>query len=829
MPNHKDTAAQTPLLARKDLQQAYESYNQQHVFKNNPLLSLTLVQAQAQARYTNPPRAALYLALDDLLARVLIELLEEHHTKHNIPLPPLDKPIAMAEVEAHIKQVIQHANDLLAGLTFIYYYYLRYDLELTVEKYVQLFETYPKQLQRWRSKAWDELRQRFIRLEMETRAELDAHHAHLILPNYHYIPLTSHQHILNKVVSLLQVEQATPLLICGPPGSGKSTIAVECGRHLIDQQAVQNTVYLDLRDQMALPSPSELARLVCLALELRYEDASLPPPTLATHLAIQRQYGKRTLLLLDNAEGWEDAILEAWGWLGHFALITTTPNHASDWRGHFLKMKPLPWPEALELMRTIDTNAPNEKLYKRIWETVGGAPGNLRRALYFIESIPVEDSLTQTTFRNQIIQVWRTLSGPARAVWVVIDLLIERPGEEVIYMEIVVVATQLAALDETAVNEALTRLVEAHLVAVKRLNSDHYLYHIEPQVANIILEDPTYCRWLNYLRNRLTVPLALRYLERVDVADVGSDELRHLLDLASQHTKLSGQWQRWLNVLDRLQQKVTGRASLLLDLEKAAALRWTGRLSEANQLIGDVIQRCLHVDEPRLRAEAHIEQSRLRFYMGDTEAAFESAEAAHHLLNQFLDATPLDPLWDQCIVAMAQGLSKKAPQTALDWITTVREPDVTAWDLIARLELALDNLQEGLEAARQAVQLSEAYPQHPAYPRAVGLLARALTQSGQYEEAIQQFNWAINRMLDGHDTLGLARMYTNYGIACAEYAGRVPTDDDHQGDYLELAMDSLRRALALYKHLQDESGAKAARRALIFAEQLDARRQSSEL
>jgi hypothetical protein len=110
--------------------------------------------------------------------------------------------------------------------------------------------------------------------------------------------------------------------------------------------------------------------------------------------------------------------------------------------------------------------------------------------------------------------------------------------------------------------------------------------------------------------------------------------------------------------------------------------------------------------------------------------------------------------------------------------------------------------------------------QHPSQLRALGLLAQVLATLDNYPDALHQFASAINRMQVSHDVIGLARMYTNYGITCARYAETLsPQGSENlriRNAHLDMAQESLGRALRLYEFLQDDEGQQTAEQTLYW-------------
>ncbi|WP_240669919.1 tetratricopeptide repeat protein [Actinoplanes solisilvae] len=97
-------------------------------------------------------------------------------------------------------------------------------------------------------------------------------------------------------------------------------------------------------------------------------------------------------------------------------------------------------------------------------------------------------------------------------------------------------------------------------------------------------------------------------------------------------------------------------------------------------------------------------------------------------------------------------------------------PDAAeGWILLARLQLALENVEEALNAADHAVQLD------PSDPRPLALASRALTVLGRHEEAVTMAYRAViadPRNALWHDRVAWALLAADRQISDAEQSAR---------------------------------------------------------
>lgn len=225
-----------------------------------------------------------------------------------------------------------------------------------------------------------------------------------------------------------------------------------------------------------------------------------------------------------------------------------------------------------------------------------------------------------------------------------------------------------------------------------------------------------------------------------------------------------------------------------LGLERAATLRRLGNFEEAKAQLMAVFYSAQQLEDMLMLSDALMGQSMLLFYQDRDQEAYEKAQQAYEILQTSSDNTRLE----RSIYLVAQALSRTDALTAREWVQAITHRDAEVWDLIARIELNLDK-KTALIAAEKAITLLD--PENLAYPRSLGLLARALTANGKILDAIEKFHYAINLLQRQHDPVGLARMHNNLGVAYLE---------SEQIEYLRLAQNEFERSLQIAQSIQDK-------------------------
>jgi len=180
-------------------------------------------------------------------------------------------------------------------------------------------------------------------------------------------------------------------------------------------------------------------------------------------------------------------------------------------------------------------------------------------------------------------------------------------------------------------------------------------------------------------------------------------------------------------------------------------------------------------------------------------------------------------------VARAAALFEQLdPERALAALEPVLAKDPTSadgWILMARLKLALDRAEDGLEAAMRAIPLV------PEDARPLGLASRALTMLGRHEEAVTMGYRAViadPRTALWHDRVAWALLAADRQIADAEQAARTAISlDPNEAHYYfthGVTLDALghvdqaRQALLISLRMEPENPVAQHRLALLNGE-----------
>ncbi len=799
-----------PIITSKEFQDAYRSLSKASFLEYNPLRGFILVKQYALMHYQSESPASLTYAAVYILENLVIDHLVNLRQKFDLPAP--DFNASLSQVIDDIQQDVRTDNTHLIGLSYIYHRYIRSDLEFTVEKLETHYALIKRSLRRYANRELEELRLTLIEAEMHQRRQHWQALSKQKLPKFHGVQLVGQTRYIQHLVDQFIHQNVYHIYLFGPKQCGKSTLAQQTASALIDQAFIHQIVYIDFRQITVEISPEAFIDLV---------EAQLPIPngdSIQDYLALLAQHNEQLILVLDHISDWHRILPQADQWLSHCLVLATSTFPLANWRGISMECEKLDRTDSIRLMSFYDRRYPKkltESVYFKLFEELGGHPQKLKLAILHYDpdkSIPVSQ-LVQTTHREYTLQQWHNLSKNGQRLWILTAIL-QNETDSISVAQLTETWTKALGFAEIEISEYLPYLVNTGLI-IQDMAHSVSTYFIEDDILAIIQTSLVYTDMLNEF---MTVDLGqyqLALLERLAEQVVDYEKLRPQLFEVKETILVSGAWQRWQNLLTLLrQQQLPSHFELEMDLEKAIAWRWSGQFEKALTQLQRIISLSKNQQLPEITIETLVEESNVQYWLGHTEVAHQSALEAYDLMVQSGQSF----LQDRCLIALAQSLSQSNPVQARQFLNQVSQLDAQVWDVLARIELAVDNGQAALKAAQQSVEATIDTPEHPAHARAIGLYARLLDYDGQYHQAVREFNYAISLLQVNRDWLGLARLYTNYSLACIHYASEVLDKD--RPEFILLAEQAIQTALRLHQNLQDPVSHKIAQDSLIYINQV---------
>lgn len=325
----------------------------------NPLENLWIVQ-QAAAQAPHSPHRTRFV-LQELLTEIIREELSECRRIHGLE-PPKARS-SLAEIEEAIQLDGQTGNPVLIGWSWLYYRYVRDDLALLQRDYAANAIIEDRTLRRYQEYALTLLVRKLYQLECEARITFNRARLYRQLPVYTPVKLVGRAEAEQQWRRMLANLQPIHVQITGPAGCGKTTFAQEMVRQLIDQERVDQLLWLT--------SPPSLEAIQ------QQLDASLPHPI--TH---------RTAVVLDGLDNLRGRTNDV-----QMLLNTLAPAVVLLINATYL---PLPETPARIRLDDLEANAamtligsllqasyPEEQFSEdelwAIWNAGGGNPGNIKQ------------------------------------------------------------------------------------------------------------------------------------------------------------------------------------------------------------------------------------------------------------------------------------------------------------------------------------------------------------------------------------------------------------------------------------------------------------------
>ncbi|GIK63461.1 MAG: hypothetical protein BroJett018_12550 [Chloroflexota bacterium] len=796
-----------PSLDINTLQASYDMLGRWEDETLSPLAGLVLVQQ----RLTAPHALRNIIAYNEIVYEILSSLLLDQfsllRTQNNLPALQTDRTHGMRLDEAinDLQQCGTKANRYLIGYAALYYRYMRPELELSVEEISQHLNQTDRNLRRHEKKCLGVLLSELNRLELEARAAQRRLRCLLALPQDKLLNLDSQLVRVREISDRIANKNAVShWYIYGPAGVGKSSLALQISRQLVDRNIIGDVIWLDLRltHPSNQPLPREaLADLVSENLRLQgSHEGTSSSQLIYNYLAYLANDHQQLLLILDNADGWQSIIEANWAWLQQTVLIVTARVPYENWQQGEVKCQELSKQESLYYLQNLERIYPfrREPLFEEIVQRVGGNPAALKRIFRFMEMLSPQETLDEAAFVDHHRFQWEHLPEFSQEVyWWLAGFTIQQyvNRERLLLAKRYFFAPQSITLNQNLEYLAASGLVECNII------QERQTYRVPEDSWQITAHIDSAAQKLHeIIRHFLRIPnenseecaeIASSFLTLLQSLDFDWVDVTVPLAKICQslfiHTR---QWRRYLGLLDWINKKALPltEEKMWIGIERASILRRLGNFEEAKTQLASVFYTAQQFEDMLMLSDTLMEQSILLFYQDNDQAAFEKAQQAYEILRTSSDNTRLE----RSIYLVAQALSRTNALNAREWVQGITRRDAEVWDLVARIELNLDN-QAALLAAEKAIALLD--PDNPAYPRSLGLLARALVANGKISDAIEKFHLAINLLQRQHDPVGLARMHNNLGVAYLE---------SDQTEYLKLAQNEFERSLQIAQTIQDK-------------------------
>jgi len=322
----------TDLLDLKYLQQACKALRYKTSLSNSPLLNAAMVTQQLHPTQLTLGASARHRILLDLLVDTLTQQLNKMRVangyepvKVNLPLP---------EVETELAIIGNATNRLLLGYSMLFYRYVRMELDLRVEDITLWLGQDDRFLRRCVTVTWKHLQHILVGLEMAARQQKRQLDHQFALPQQQLVSLDAQFQVVRSAVRHLTTAYPATLLLHGPAGRGKSALALQLSKTLIEEADIADVAWVNLHEQSDhLLSSATLAGLICHTLGIRVHHNEKALPVLLEYVQGMMLRQEQFIVVLDGADVGHEAIPSLADVLSHGILVVTSRRCSATWRG----------------------------------------------------------------------------------------------------------------------------------------------------------------------------------------------------------------------------------------------------------------------------------------------------------------------------------------------------------------------------------------------------------------------------------------------------------------------------------------------------------------
>jgi tetratricopeptide (TPR) repeat protein len=799
-----------PVLSEKTVETALDAMRTGRQLQEHPLQYFLSIQKRLNAPHQLSGTVALQVAIFDHLSDVITIQLGSLRAIHHIPPPD------HAKLEGEFKQDFRQGDTELEAWSLLFHRFICVTRNLSMHELAGQVNQDERTLRRRQKRGINLLTRVLVGLEQHTREQEAYLRQRLALPATHPPVFFGNPSLLSTVEQI--VTQSKPprhLVLCGPAGIGKTTLALNVAHSLIETQTFDDLLWVDLTEHDRIAT--DIVSKIVQGLNLPEDSAASPRETLRGYLVAHL-----TLLIIDNAETLlEDSeqasqifqILDAAS-----VIMTSRITLPRRLLVHQITLPELTQDEAFHFLEYISAQeASSEKSpvdFDASWGKVGGNPLALILLQRAMNKLPADVALHGTSLDHLHHIYWNRLPAYSRGIWI-LPLFFTPDG--VPYHTI----PELVDWDEETIHRALGTLTEAGLLSPHWHNQEiHYGLHrvtrsflIAYVQQNLELSDTegALVYFERVLQRRIQQvidspqpKLAIDLLRLAETVGLPLSTRQCLTRSLAPQIMEAGLWWGWYERLVSLFPGVTApdRQGWLNQMLGITSHR-IGRLEEAETCLNTALTQ---VPENSFDyANTLAELAAIYRYEGRWEETSRFSQLALKTYNQLSDANGVQ----RCIHELGQlSLETGKPVQALTWLSRLGAWSARTWSIASQAYLLLEQFEDALQAAERALTLLP--PQHSSQGRALAALGQIHSAMGDVDAAVEYLLLATEMLNQAKDALGYARACNNLAVAYLKQKQTLHTVPRH--DVIRL----LEQAYRIQKHSGDEIGLAVTRQNLIW-------------
>jgi tetratricopeptide (TPR) repeat protein len=762
--------------------------------QTHPLRFSLSVQQRIEAPYALSGDAAVQFAVFSLLTEKVRERLAYYRAICQIVQPP--SPCHLAT----LRQDYQQGNSTLEAWSTLHYRYICIEHALSQQDIAVYVNQDQRTIRRRQDVGLERLTQELIEDEQELRRQQRQQRLQLLLPSRHPAAHFRDQTFLETLRHIVcEGEAPQHLVLDGPAGIGKSSIALWLAHKLVEAEILDDLLWLDVGD-----APLSLTSAIASQLDL--PQSASPETALLAYL-----YSHTTLLVLDNADHLLAAPEEAERILSRLdsAIVILTSRRkppANTWV-YQVTLPELSREQAFDFLMYVSKRTSSRKSedaalkhFDTIWQTVGGNPSALRTVLSVAAALPLQVALERSGLESLYSDVWQRLSTSQCRMWLLTLLF-----PDGIHWQQAQSVTGISA-EETV--DILSSLVDESLLMVR--GEDRYeLLSVAATFLSLQVQHgavlPDQQSADTFLRGALDVLVTLLVDQpQPEHALRTLKTARHLeLDIGEYYYRLApqiteaGLWHEWASRVQSFADagEHNAREEMWLNQALGTALRWTGHLEEARTYLEQALNDYQRVDDVQ-RGNVLTELAVLDRYQGNWRRARRYLEEALVIYTHLETSTGIM----RCLHGLAQlALEANDPERALLWLSRGEDHWTgRTWGIASQAHLLLGDLDTARQAAEKAAESLPAH--HPNQGRLLATLGQIYDAMGKQDTAVGHLIIAAELLDQTKDMLGYARASNNLAIAYLNQSS------DERAVSLDEIEDRLLHVAGLQEYVGDEVG-----------------------
>ncbi len=820
---------QVPIFNSSSVKLALERLRQARPLGNNPLRRLIWLEKQTEEHGPLVSPAGVEVALWESLVRIIEERLND------LRILEQQEPISAHEREAVNSQLradFSTNNDELRAWSILYHRYARVDLNLKLGEIASMLAMDPRQIRRHMTHGLRRLTEHLSNLEVQARSMNWQMWLSSKLPPPSYATIFGFDQPLQQLLSIL--EGAAPpqaVIVTGPGGSGKTTLARLAAQHLIAHQIFQDLAWLTLE-----PPATYNTLLTMLAADLGYYHlAHAEPAELEGSLRVRLE-AIPTIVIIDNADSLEryDAIFPRLN-----SLISTgrvlaimRPQPTQGIPIYVYPIPPLSETDLIGLIRETAGLRPIRQVMalgdsgiQQIAHAVGGNPLAAKTVTSQLAFLPLDRVLSglpqiqtpegELLFDRLYGSMWSTLPPEGQRVAIALSILTDDDTDWATIQ-------MITELPPNTLDAALSDLGTASFIDV--LGSQPG-YSMPPLARTFVIEQANREECQDVYRQMLAATITqqqsqetaedsdldivpenaanlVALMRRQIAISISPEQIGATALAAADQAQRAGVWAAWREVLRYVRdglQNMGDYPPQMADiyLELGIAARWLGDFEEASSAFEEGLARYRTQNNASRQSLVLIEMGQLYETLGQTDFAFQAYEESLQLAGrQGLSLQRRRALNGLAGLALNNDRPFQALELLQEATTTDPNdpPDGQTLSLLGSAYLTCGKIHESLDAQQQAIDWFLEHEDYPRLARAYMRIGMAFHAAEQTEQAFQHLQQGLALMREMADAFGQARLFTNLGVLYASH--------NHWQD----ALVTWKFALSLQEKLNDRVG-----------------------